>query len=241
MGTNGGNAVMGLAHSPRIVTDGLVLCLDAASKRSYPGAGTTWTDRVGEYDGTLTNGPTFSNDSGGSIVFDGTDDYINIGSMITNISNAFTVEVYLRRTGDGTNWPRIFLNGQVNTSITITQYNNTTGVLFRIKPTSGGYIEYNLPTGTMVNNQWLSLSFSYEGSIMRAFIDGVEYGAGYSVSKTIATPTSENPYIGGDGNSTGDPSVSSFEGNISNLKAYNRALTADEILQNYLSTKERYS
>ena len=232
---------MGVTYNNRIVTDGLVLCLDAASKRSYPGTGTTWSDLAGANNGTLTNGPTFSSDNGGSLVFDGTDDYINIGSMITNISNTFTVEVYLRRTGDGTNWPRIFLNGQVNTSITITQYNNTTGVLFRIKPTSGGYIEYNLPTGTMVNNQWLSLSFSYEGSIMRAFIDGVEYGAGYSVSKTISTPTSENPYIGGDGNSTGDPSVSSFEGNISNLRAYNRALTADEIRRNYLSTKERYA
>lgn len=232
---------MGTNYNPPIVTDGLVFCVDAANQRSYPKSGTTWSDLVGANNGTLINGPTFNAGNGGSIVFDGTDDYINIGSMITNISNAFTVEVSLRRTGDGTNWPRIFLNGRVNTSITITQYNNTTGVLFRIKPTSGGYIEYNLPTGTMVNNQWLSLSFSYEGSIMRAFIDGVEYGAGYSVSKTISTPTSENPYIGGDGNSTGDPSVSSFEGNISNLRAYNRALSADEVRQNYEATVGRYS
>ena len=71
---------MGLAHSPRIVTDGLVLCLDAASKRSYPGAGTTWTDLKGGNNGTLTNGPTFDADNGGSIVFDGSDDYVNCGN-----------------------------------------------------------------------------------------------------------------------------------------------------------------
>ena len=52
---------MGLAHSPSIVTDGLVLCVDAANTKSYPGSGTTWTDVSGKgYDGTLTNGPTFS-------------------------------------------------------------------------------------------------------------------------------------------------------------------------------------
>ena len=69
MGAYGGNAVMGLAHSPRIVTDGLVLCLDAASKRSYPGTGTTWTDLKGGNNGTLTNGPTFDTGNGGECSF----------------------------------------------------------------------------------------------------------------------------------------------------------------------------
>ena len=73
---------MGLAHSPRIVTDGLVLCVDAASKRSYPGTGTTWTDLKGGNNGTLTNGPTFSSANGGSVVFDGTNDYTNFGNIL---------------------------------------------------------------------------------------------------------------------------------------------------------------
>ena len=59
-----------LTHSPRIITDGLVLCLDAANKQSYPGSGTVWTDLAGSNNGTLTNGPTFSSANGGSIVFD---------------------------------------------------------------------------------------------------------------------------------------------------------------------------
>ena len=69
---------MGLGHSPRIVTDGLVLCLDAASKRSYPGTGTTWTDLKGGNNGTLTNmdGANFSSANGGSLSFDGASDYI---------------------------------------------------------------------------------------------------------------------------------------------------------------------
>ena len=68
---------MGVAYNPNIVTDGLVLCLDAANKRSYPGTGTTWTDRSANgNNGTLTNGPTFDSANGGSIVFDGTNDYV---------------------------------------------------------------------------------------------------------------------------------------------------------------------
>jgi hypothetical protein len=65
---------------PNIVTDGLVLYLDAANQKSYPGTGTTWNDLSGNgNNGTLVNGPTFNSDNNGSIVFDGVDDYVNFG------------------------------------------------------------------------------------------------------------------------------------------------------------------
>ena len=67
---------MGLSHSPSLVMNGLVLCLDAGNSKSYPGTGTTWTDLSGNgNNGTLTNGPTYSSANGGSLVFDGTNDY----------------------------------------------------------------------------------------------------------------------------------------------------------------------
>ncbi len=66
---------------PNIITNGLILELDAANRKSYPGSGTTWTDLSGNGNtGTLTNGPTFSSANGGSIVFDGVDDYVNCGN-----------------------------------------------------------------------------------------------------------------------------------------------------------------
>ena len=65
---------MAFFRGPNIVTDELVLALDAASPRSYPGSGTVWNDLVGSNNGTLTNNPTFDSGNGGSIVFDGTDD-----------------------------------------------------------------------------------------------------------------------------------------------------------------------
>ena len=63
---------MGLAHSPNIVTDNLVFCVDAANTKSYSGSGTDWKDLGSQgNNGTLTNGPTFNSSNGGSIVFDG--------------------------------------------------------------------------------------------------------------------------------------------------------------------------
>ena len=67
---------MSYSNGPKIVTSGLVMYWDAANKKSYPGSGTTIYDLCGTYDGTLVNGPTFSNTNGGVIVFDGVDDYI---------------------------------------------------------------------------------------------------------------------------------------------------------------------
>ena len=68
---------MSVKNRNSIVTDGLVFYVDAGNGDSYPGTGTTWSDLVGSNNGTLTNGPTFDSGNGGSIVFDGTNDYIS--------------------------------------------------------------------------------------------------------------------------------------------------------------------
>ena len=74
---------MAFSYSPKIVTDGLVLYLDAENTRSYPGTGTTWSDlsRDGN-NGTLTNGPTVDSGNGGSIVFDGSNDYVDFDDIL---------------------------------------------------------------------------------------------------------------------------------------------------------------
>ena len=81
----------------KIVTDGLVLCLDAADLNSYPTTGTTWFDLAGSNNGTLTNGPTFSGTgASSSIVFDGVDDYVSVsGNDSTNLPGDYTVEIWV--------------------------------------------------------------------------------------------------------------------------------------------------
>ena len=84
-----------ISYYGNIVKDGLVLDMDAAKRDSYPGTGTAWNDISGfQYNGTLTNGPTFNSSNGGSIVFDGVDDRV---SRTTNINTGqnFTVNAWI--------------------------------------------------------------------------------------------------------------------------------------------------
>ena len=71
---------MALAHSPKIITDGLVLAFDAGNTKSYPGSGTTWTDLSGNGNTGTLNGVGFNGSNGGSLSFDGTDDYVQLTS-----------------------------------------------------------------------------------------------------------------------------------------------------------------
>ncbi len=80
---------MSVISGPNIVTNGLVLHLDAANTKSYSGSGTTWTDLSGNgNNGTLTNGPTFDSANYGSVVHDGVDDYIVGNTPVTGNTNA---------------------------------------------------------------------------------------------------------------------------------------------------------
>jgi hypothetical protein len=81
-----------------IVTSGLVLNLDAANPRSYPPPynGVTWTTLAGSNNGTLINGPTFNSSNGGSIVFDGVNDYINLPEITPTL---FTFSFWFKATG----------------------------------------------------------------------------------------------------------------------------------------------
>ena len=69
---------MSFHHSPKIVTDGLVLCLDAADKNSYPGSGTTWTDLSGNGNATMVNSPVFSSTHPSSFSFDANTEYFSL-------------------------------------------------------------------------------------------------------------------------------------------------------------------
>jgi len=94
---------MGLGHSPRIVTDGLVLCLDAANKRSYGGSGTTWTDLKGNNNGIAYNGCTYSDENGGILIFDGTDENLRFSSATFN-----SIEMWCYRTETLSGWLYLF-------------------------------------------------------------------------------------------------------------------------------------
>ena len=86
---------MGVSGGPDIIQDGLVFEVDASDRNSYPTTGTTWFDLSGNRNnGTLTNGPTFNSANGGSIVFDGTNDFVNCGTSFTNLTTQLSINLW---------------------------------------------------------------------------------------------------------------------------------------------------
>ena len=96
-------------YSLGVVQDGLVLNLDAGKFYSYPKSGTAWTDLSGNgNNGTLTNGPTFDSGNGGSIVFDGVNDYVGVNNSTSiNPTIGITVASFFNVTSFGSNYAPI--------------------------------------------------------------------------------------------------------------------------------------
>ena len=222
---------MGLSHSPTIVTDGLVFCVDAANSRSYPKSGTTWSDLVGGNDGTLTNGPTFSGDNGGGLVFDGTDDYVYLNPVIQNVSQ-LSISFWVMRFNSSN---RNYLGKWSGFSTP----NGSKQFLFR-----NDSIEWFLRNATdnaegssgagvsLSENIWYFICATADGSEIKLSVNGT-FGTASSFSGPYI-PSTTSSIVVGDGH--GSP----LDGKMGMIQIYNRALTADEIRQNYNATKGRY-
>jgi hypothetical protein len=215
---------------PRIVTSGLVLCLDAANTKSYPGSGTTWTDLSGNgRNGTLTNVPTFSSANNGQIVFDGTDDYAITSSGIGVVSAA-TFLIWLKRNGSQVSFPGLIYErtGSIN------------GLSLRDSTLQIGYTwnvtYFDWASGLIVpDGQWCMVVVSISSTSGTAYLC-------QSSGITSATNVGNHPSTTfGTFNIGQDPLGSRFfKGSISSTMIYNRALTADEVAQNFNALRGRY-
>lgn len=208
-----------------IVTDNLVLWLDAANRRSYPGSGTTWTDMSGNgNNGTLTNGPTFSSANNGSIVFDGVNDYILLPNGLLSGTGNFTVNQFIKSNG----------------SIVGTTFANfSTGNLQVFFGTSyiGMWLDNNStylsnPASQHTTNP-VMITASRNGTTTYFYINAVLQKTGNS-SSTIGTSSSEFRL------GTITSTIEAFNGAIYTTQVYNRALSALEVQQNYDALKSRY-
>jgi hypothetical protein len=215
------------------ITSNLVLNLDAGNYKSYPGTGTTWTD-LSQYNsnGTLTNGPTFNSSNGGSIVFDGTNDFVLLKSgaaLLTQTSN-ITMEVWFYKTGTGLNY-RLFYNGNSGAN----GYGFYTGVCSTPTTLLGilfGGVACNVVSTTVAINRWYHAVFTNTSvNVNTLYLNGASVS---TATQTYAAPTTETTI--GAATSTGN----AYNGRIAIAKLYNRALTATEVLQNYNSTKARF-
>jgi hypothetical protein len=224
---------MSLSHSPKVVTDGLVLYLDAANQRSYPKSGTTWSDLAGANDGTLTNVPTFDSANKGSIVFDGANTYIDLGaSMDTNVP--ISVSCWFKADQEQR------YQGLVSRSDGGTSFRNFILYISNVDG-AGGFGTYinahRRILGLISINTWYNGCFTLDSSNnLKLYLNASLVRSDTSVSYT--DQPSDKLLIGEF--QAGGGSDYPLDGNISNVSIYNRALTGDEVRQNYLATRGRY-
>jgi hypothetical protein len=224
--------------SQDIVRDGLVLWLDANDKTSYPGTGTVWRDlSLGSNNGTLTNGPTFNSNNGGSIVFDGVNDFTNFGNVLNLGTNSATLGAWIKTTANqnyATIIGKAFFGSKPGRYSLHTRSNGALGL---ITQTGGGNIEVTTAINIINTGNWI-----YVVGVIDRIFGNMIYVNGQYNSQFVQNSsgqnwsTTDNFTIGFyNGNGSGY-----FNGSIAMGIFYNRALSPQEILQNYNATKTRY-
>ena len=219
-------------YGPKITTNGLVLCVDAADKNSYPGSGTAWNDIGGQgYTGTLTNGPTFNSSNNGSIVFDGTDDYVTV---LTSglVNNIISMDVWFNLNSSKLYSALMGSNATEKYEMLI-----KSGGAIEVSLSTNNYMQYN---NILSLNTWTNIVVTaVSGTQWKMYKNGVYLGSPTSSVGTwqVSGTSITNFDVGRIRN---DVANFGFSGNISSVKIYNRELTASEILQNYNATKSRF-
>ena len=221
---------MALAYNPTIVSSGLVVAYDPANPKCYPGSGVTFYDLSGNNNhGTLTNGPTISNNLAKYTVFDGSNDYI----------------VSANNTGIAVTSPRTIMAwawmGNVASSVIARIGASADNQAYEMQVWSSKLIMHRYAgapshvesTSSVKLNRWYHFAISYDGSNVKFYIDGAYDGVSSLSLNTANAPLYVgSPVWGGNGH---------MNGNVSQTLLYDRELSATEINQNYNATKGRYA
>ena len=218
--------LMGLSHSPRIVTNGLVLCVDAANPRSYPGSGSTWYDLgKSKYHGTLVNTPTFVSDKGKSYFqFDGSNERVDFD--------------YLQPAYDSTTdltWCVWFwYNAAINNTIIIGNRFNSEGtdsprIFTKLTPTKAEVMTNFGPN--VLLSQWQQVIIVKNQSNLFYYRNGeLQASSSGGVSKSDTHPF----YI------AGDQSGEYANVRVNSCQIYDIPFSAEQVRQHYNATKGRF-
>ena len=225
---------MGVSYnSGSIVTQNLVLCLDAGNRKSYPGTGTAWTDLSGNgNNGTLTNMEVpgdYSTANGGSLTFDGTDDYVNCGTI--NLQQNFSLEIWAYHTSSfiSTAYFGQGPSGITNQGLHVYYSDYLQRLNFNMWSN-----DLQISSFPLRVNGWSCFVFTYNHStyVKQIYVDGV-----FTSTHTGQAYAGSGQFNVGRTFSAGPTYMN---GRISIAKVYNRVLTAAEIQQNFIATRSRY-
>jgi hypothetical protein len=214
-----------------VVTTGLQLYLDAGNASSYSGSGTAWNDLSGNSrNGTLTNGPTYSATNGGSIVFDGSNDYVQCTGSLT--VTAATFVAWIKRNGNQGAYDGIlFSRGTVTTGMNFSSYSNQLGYHWNDAGNT-----YNWSSGLVVPDAtWCMVAVSITSTAATAYL-----------CQTSGTTTATNTVSHGSSLlddiklALDDALARYFNGNIAIAQLYNIALSSDQVSQNFQADRARF-
>jgi hypothetical protein len=234
---------------PQIVRSGLVLYLDAANKKSYRGSGATiWNDlSENNNNGTVNNSPSFSNINGGALVFDGTDDNVNLGNntSIRQTTNDFTISVWIKinSTQSGSPTFRGVITSKnapaANAGYGFYWNNSVNKFLWSTANGSSASEIYSQNTWTSLLNTWANVVMIRQNGATNNghfYINSI-YESLASSATVLNVTTTTNMTLG---NTADLYSVYWFAATYSTVQIYNRALSASEVLQNFNATKTRF-
>jgi hypothetical protein len=221
---------MSTSYSPKIVTDGLVLALDAANTKSYAGSGTTWNDLSGNNNnGTLTNGPTFNGANGGSIVFDGSNDLVSVTNNISLNPSTNTLICWAKSNTSTWN-DNGFLMSKRDVFVMHPEQNTTlVSYYYRLNNT---YASQQITVSSIT--VWNMYACSWDGTRISAYLNGQFINSGVKTGPLNTADTGVLE-IGKD-----DTLSRFFNGTIAQVSIYNRALSPNEVLQNFNATRGRF-
>lgn len=227
---------MTLSHGSSIVRDGLVLHLDAANVKSYPGSGTAWKDLSGKgHDGTLVNGPVYN--SNGYIDYDGVNDYAEIPNHSDfQFTTAFTQLIWFRLNSPfGTAYKTLFGKYNYRDWGIIVEWYTNNPVIFDF--TTSGTTNRNILGAVTPNyNGWVMLARTYDKSLPsnnhNAWVFDVDGVQKRTSSPQVDINVSSNVVR------IGDTGGGDFD--IGTALLYNRGLTEEEIYRNFEALRGRY-
>ena len=235
---------MALAHSPSIVMNGLVLGLDAGNIKSYLSSGTTWTDLIGNgNNGTFPTAPTYSSSNGGSIVFNGSTDTSTFGNILQLGTESRTYSCWYKMNSTTQSDFASLISKTQNTAVAYRQAlgfqtNGDFRVLFRGESnfnydldTTNPNIDLNWHYLVWVIDRSSNSSLYQDNVLLNSVNISAISGQNFQLARHLR--------IGSYNTSTDTPSLF-FNGNISQVSIYNRALTAAEIQQNFNALRSRY-
>lgn len=224
---------MGINYSPKIVTDGLVLCLDAANPLSYPGSGNVWYDISGNNNHSdLINGVSYSTENSGNMIYDGSNDYVRLQSNNIELSTNFTLSFTFKQTNSRGDWVRLFGHNGSNRYWGIWMPSAFNRLLWQ-SYLGGGQTWSSYYTFSL--NSIYCLTMTSTATNKTFYING-NFLSSHSVGGVIDYTTSTGLI------SLGYAGFHTYHiGNMYNAMIYNDiTLTADQVKQNYLATKGRF-